>query len=43
MDSDEKVKAIKKICEDILSDDSLIFLQCTCKLILKSILEVCSG
>ena len=43
MDSDEKIKAIKYICENVFNDNSVIYNKVTFTMILKSILEVCNG
>ena len=43
MTSDEKIKAIKYMCEKILENDSITYDRTLTVMILKSILEVCNG
>lgn len=43
MDNDGKLEAIKYMCENILDDDSILYTQATCKMILNAILEVIDG
>ena len=43
MDGNEKIKAIKYMCEKILEDDNITYHRTFTVMILKSILEVCNG
>lgn len=43
MSSEEKLKTIEYMCETILEDNDLSYAQATCRMVLKSILEVING